>query len=300
MQKITDILNNKKFTKSIEFVPVRNGENYNELLEKIGYIKELGVDFISITKSAGGSLRGGTLPISYFAKEKYNIIPIAHFTCMDCSKQQIETELMDYHYMGLKNILALRGDPPIGTTMDEWKGEHRFAFQLVKQISDLNKGMYLPRQMLDKGEFREGLKTDFCIGVAAHPEENDLDKEISYLKLKVEKGAEFAITQMIFDAQLYKKYIELARKNNINIPIIPGVRPITKFKQITFTENLFKVKINEDFKQKIKGLDEQNTYDFGVNYTIDLCKRLKKYGAPGIHLFLLNNVELGKKILEKL
>src|SRR3989338_10942522 len=138
MKKITELLKEKKFTISVELVPPRNGEGKKDIHSKIKRLRGK-VDFVSITKGAGGSLRGGTLPISVFAKE-HGIIPLAHFVCRERTKAEIENDIIDLYYFEINNVLALRGDPPAGAKDEKWAGDYEYAYLLVKQISDLNKG----------------------------------------------------------------------------------------------------------------------------------------------------------------
>ena len=299
MKKLTDILGKKKFTISVEIVPVRNGEDIEVVLDKVSKLKKAGVDFISVTKSAMGSLRGGTLPVSHIVKQKYDIDTIAHFTCREQDQQQVENELIDHHYLGVKNILALRGDPPIGVKEKEWAGCYRYAWQLVKQIKDMNTGRYIPREGFDKGEFREGIKTDFCIGVASHPED-DIETEIRHLKAKVDAGAEFAVTQMIFDADRYADFVKKANDAGINIPILPGLRPVLSYKQCEFIENIFGVKTGKKFREHMKSLDKDKAKEYGVKYTVELVRKLKKAGAPGVHFFIINNIDLAVNIITQI
>jgi len=301
--KITELIG-EKFTQSAEMVPLRNWEDLESLLSKIGGLKELGMDFISVTKGAGGSLRGGTLPIAYLSKERYGIECIAHFTCMDSSIQQIENSLLDHHHFGIKNLLALRGDvpdvsPDVAGQCPQYKGDYKYAYQLARQISELNNGHYLAREGFDKEEkYKEGPKTDFCIGVAAHPEDDDLEKSLSYFEKKVEEGAHYAITQMVFDAGLYEKFISGAKDKGINIPVLAGVRPLTTYDQAVKTETKFKVPVPEKFKEALKGLGKEEAYKKGVELTAELCNDLKAAGAPGVHLFVMNNVDLVRDILQ--
>src|SRR3989338_305897 len=201
MKKITDLLKEKKFTVSVELVPPRNGEGKDEILNKIENLKGK-VDFVSVTKGAGGSLRGGTLPISVFAKE-HGIIPISHFVCRERTSAEIENDLIDMYYFDINNILALRGDPPAGAKDEVWDGDYEYAYLLVNQLKRLNHGKYLPRKNVDTEDSRPGIKTDFCIIVAGHPED-PVEKEIEHLKAKIEAGAEVIITQMIFSFKEYE------------------------------------------------------------------------------------------------
>ena len=298
MKKIIEILKEKKFTLSVELVPPRNGTSYDEIVNKLEQLKGK-VDFVSVTKGAGGSLRGGTLPISYFAQNKYGINTIAHFVCRERTKYEIENDLMDLYYFGIRNILALRGDPPAGHKEEEWDGDYKYAYSLVKQIKDMNKGLYLPRVNIDKGS-REGSKTDFCIIAAGHPED-PIKEEIEHIKAKADAGAEVIITQMIFSFETYKNYAEKLRKEGIKLPIIPGVRPIINYEQALSVEKFFNIPVADELKKGIKkAKTSKEAQDFGINYAISMIKKLKDYGAPGVHLFLLNDVWILEELLKKI
>jgi len=285
MKKITDILKEKKFTLSVELVPPRNGEGKEEILKKIKSLKGK-VDFVSITKGAGGSLRGGTSPIAVFAKEN-GIIPIAHFVCRERTKAEIENDIIDLYYFDINNILALRGDPPAGAKDEAWDGDYKYAYLLVKQIADLNKGIYLPRKNIDKGT-RQGVKTDFCIIVAGHPED-PIEEEIKHMKSKVDAGAEAIITQMVFSFEEYKNYVESLNEHGIDLPVIPGIRPLTSLKQAESVEKFFKLNIPDTLKKGLKGPE---AHKFGIGYTVDMIQKLKDCGAPGAHLFVLDDIGL--------
>lgn len=297
-KKITAILKEKKFTISVELVPPRNGEGKEGMLSKIRMLKGK-VDFVSITKGAGGSLRGGTLPISVFAKD-LGITPISHFVCRERTKAEIENDLIDMYYFNINNILALRGDPPAGAKDEEWDGDYEYAYLLVKQIGSLNKGRYLPRKNIDNENFRQDVKTDFCIIVAGHPED-PIEEELKHIKAKVDSGAEVIITQMIFSFEEYKKYAEDLRRNGVRLPIIQGIRPLTSFKQVESVENFFKLKVCDKLKYGLQSAKtDKEAYEFGVNYTSDIIKRLKEYGAPGVHLFVLNDIDIVEEILRRI
>jgi methylenetetrahydrofolate reductase (NADPH) len=292
MKKITDILKEGGFSISVELVPPRNGEGKKEILDKIEKLKG-NVDFVSITKGAGGSLRGGTLPISFFAKAK-GIIPLAHFVCRERTRAEIENELVDLYYFEITNVLALRGDPPAGAKGEEWDGDYLYAYLLAKQISDLNKGRYLPRKNMDGGSFREGVKTDFCIVVAGHPED-PFEEEIMHMKAKVDAGADVIITQMVFSFDDYKNYVEGLRSRGINLPVIAGIRPLTSLSQAESVERFFGLRVCDEL---MKGLRGEGAYDFGIKYTQEMIKKLKDFKAPGVHLFVLNDIGLVEEILD--
>lgn len=289
MEKITDILKKKDFTVSVEIVPPRNGSDPDDLFNDFRKIKDK-IDFVSVTKGAGGSLRGGTLPISFFVQQKFNLNAIAHFVCRERTIKEIENDLVDLHYFNIKNVLALRGDPPAGSK-EAWDGDYKFAFNLVDQIQRMNNGQYIPRDESEE-PFKLGVKTDFCMLVAGHPED-PIDIEISHMKNKIKAGADVIITQMIFSFEEYKNYVDSLRNAGITIPILPGIRPLRNIKQAESMENFFGLKIDNKLKE---GLLEGNE-KFSINYFSDFIKKLKDFGAPGVHLFILNDIDIVKKII---
>lgn len=256
---------------SLEIVPPRNGIDIEPILKKIERIKDK-VDFISVTKGAVGSLRGGTLPLSYFIQTRFNVPVMTHFVTRDYSKLKIENELIDLHHFGIRNILALRGDPPAGV-IEEWKGDYKYAYLLVEQIKRMNQGIYLPF----KGKERTGFKTNFRVAVAGHPE-----KGIEYMKFKVDAGADLIITQMVFSFDDFKEYVEKLRENGINIPVIAGVRVLKSLDEIKSTENFFGIKICDKLKENVKDWK---------NYYRDMILKINDFGS-GVHLFCLNDVDV--------
>ncbi|MFH1440355.1 MAG: homocysteine S-methyltransferase family protein [Candidatus Woesearchaeota archaeon] len=308
----------------VEVVPFPDGEPFRKMVYYLKQLKELDIDFISVTKSAGGSMRAGTLPIAYYAQEILKKPILAHFTCREFFPEEVETSLLDLWYMGIRNILALRGDPPGGVEDNKSKGIYKYAYQLVEHIKLLNDGKYLPKKFnsnriiedikknpenifsvkKDEINFSDGVKTNFSACVAAHPECSDWDEEMRFLKKKQDAGAEWAITQMMFDADEYERYVKKAREYGIIMPIVVGVRPITSSKQIAFTEKVFKVKVPDELKkilgaveasdkinEKIK-FNEKESYNAGVDYIIKFINKLKEKNCHGVQLFVLNDIKM--------
>jgi methylenetetrahydrofolate reductase (NADPH) len=301
MKKITELLN-EGFTHSVELVPPRNCSETNALFEKLSELSAIKPTFMSVTKGAGGSLRGGTLPLAYFAHAKYNIPSIAHFTCREINRYEVENQLVDQNYFGIKNILALRGDPPFGAKENDWTGEYSYAYQLVEQIRLANEGKYLSRPGVDKAHqgYHEGAKAGFCIGVAAHPQEAP-GKRTTYLKRKADAGADFAITQMVFDAERYEEFVEEARGVGIKIPIIAGVLPMDSKKKLIMAEKEFGVPVPGSFSEGLLEIEDDEEFrKKGLNATVSLCRKLKEKGAPGVHLFVFQNTKSAKEIFGKL
>jgi methylenetetrahydrofolate reductase (NADPH) len=297
-RKITDILKEKPFTLSVELVPPRNGTNIQETYDCIQKLSGK-VDFVSVTKGAGGSLRGGTLPITYFSKDKFGLDTIAHFVCRERTKQEIENELTDLHYFGIKNILALRGDPPAGAKDEEWKGDYKYAYLLAGQINQMNNGKFLPTPTM-KVDVRDGLPTDFCIIVAGHPED-PIEDEVEHLRHKINAGAEVIITQMIFSFEEYKIYVENLRRFGINLPVLAGVRPLVQYSQADSAQRFFGLKVADELIDGLKEReDKEEAWKFGINYTVDMLQKLKGYGCPGVHLFVLNDTKLIDDLLPRI
>ncbi|OQW53716.1 MAG: hypothetical protein A4S09_06615 [Proteobacteria bacterium SG_bin7] len=303
-KKITDFLKDYKFTLSAEVIPPRNGAEQANILTQIDLLVSHGAQFLSVTKGAGGSLRGGSLPIAHAIKDRFKVPSIAHFTCRDLTPQDVENQLIDHHYFGIRNILALRGDPPTG--QKEWKareGSYSYAYQLIQQIKKLNDGQFLERPDGPKAKSRE--KLDFSIGCAVYPEHPIEKERIDFFRLKVEHGAEYAISQMLFDSDAYSRFLELTAKAKVTIPVLPGTR-IIKTKEAgermakRFEINLPKsisstLGTDEDQKRDPKGVMEKSLEAF-----IRFIEKLKSIGAPGVHVFVLSDTEISCLLLQRL
>lgn len=289
--KITDVLKSKKFTLSAEMIPPRNGEDIRSTMDKLNKVVGSGVDFLSVTKGAGGSLRGGSLPISQTIKDHFTKPCIAHFTCRDLSPKDIENQLIDHHYFGIRNILALRGDPPMGEA--EWtspEGGYSYAYELIQQIKKLNNGEFLER----KGFVVEGREpTDFCIGAAVYPEHPDRKERLEFSRIKFEEGAEYGITQMIFDPDYYGDFCESLEGVNIKAPIIPGLRILRSQAQGEIMKTRFGCSVPDWYLKKLPKTHEKGEFSESViEPFLELVERMKKLGAPGVHIFVLSDIEL--------
>ena len=289
-QKLTEVLSQQKFTLSAEIIPPRNGSDQGKVLQQIETLVDSGAQFLAVTKGAGGSLRGGSLPIAQAIKERFTIPCVAHFTCRDLTPSEVENHLMDHHYFGIRNILALRGDPPDG--QPQWQpkeGGYNFAYQLIEQIHKLNQGIYLPRPGGPASEGSE--KTDFCIGAAAYPDHPNEEERLRFFQLKVQAGAEFGMTDMLFDPDSYGYFRDLCHKNGIHVPILPGTRLLKNQGQALKMQQKFKVKIPSSTLQALPGPSPEGADDIrrGLDLFMLLVERLKKLGAPGIHLYVISD-----------
>ncbi len=297
--KITEVLGKGSFTLSAEIIPPRNGAEQIDILKQIQTLIEAGAEFLAVTKGAGGSLRGGSLPIAQVIKEQFHVPCIAHFTCRDLLPVEIENSLMDHHYFGVRNILALRGDPPQGE--NEWKareGGYQYAHQLITQIKGLNSGVYISRPKGPTPVKQES--TQFCIGTAVYPDYPDIEEQTLYLKLKVAAGADYGITDMLFDPESYAVFIENALKNNIRIPLLPGTRLLKSKKQVDRMVKKFKVRLPPDLYQELPDEESPDTLEKSVTLFLKFVDRLKAYGAPGVHLFVISDTSGAAAALKQL
>jgi methylenetetrahydrofolate reductase (NADPH) len=284
--KLTDVLSRGRFTLSAEVLPPRNGSEQRQVLDQIGRLIHSGAEFLAVTKGAGGSLRGGSLPIAQTIKEQFGVPCIAHFTCRDLTPADVENQLMDHHYFGIRNILALRGDPPDGQS--EWKpreGGYQYAHQLIRQIRDLNAGKYLTRA--GGPDVKNQEPTDFCIGAAVYPEHPNEQERIEFFRQKVEAGAQFGISDMLFDPEVYARFLEQCAKNGIQVPILPGTRILKSQAQARRMMAKFRVQVPKQTLDALPEEDGPNALAQGLELFMGLVDRLKSYGAPGIHLFVI-------------
>ena len=296
---ITQILEDG-FTFSAEVFPPRNGKSPDIIFKKLERLAALDIGFISVTKGAMGSLRGGTVPIGFMISERYDMNALAHFRCRDMGRDEVENALVDHMYFGTKNMLAVLGDPVPGEggkALDP-KTHNIYACQLVNQISDMNNGIYQP--LKNTKEPRSGVKTDFCTGVACYPEAEDMEKELFVMVQKTDAGACFAITQMIFSAKAYSEYVQKVRDRGINIPIIPGIRPVTKMNHVLAAEEIFGANVPDALKQQLQTGSEEERNEVCIEFTLRLIRELKEAGAPGIHLFTMNDIDIIEEIMARL
>ncbi|OFZ21762.1 MAG: hypothetical protein A2X94_15870 [Bdellovibrionales bacterium GWB1_55_8] len=289
-RKLTDVLRESPFTLSAEVIPPRNGSEQAKVLDQIQLLTQAGAQFLAVTKGAGGSLRGGSLPIAQAIKETFGVPCIAHFTCRDLTPFEVENQLVDHHYFGIRNILALRGDPPEGVI--EWKpreGGYNYAYELIGQISSMNRGDYIPRP---GGPGRDGFeRTDFCIGAALYPDFPDSEKRISYFEKKVLAGAQYGITDMLFDPDVYARFRDQCDRNGITVPILPGTRILKSRSQALKMAARFNVTIPASLLSQLPEEPGPDSEERGIEVLLKLVSRLRELGAPGIHLFVISDAQ---------
>ena len=288
-RKLTDVLRHNRFTLSAEVMPPRNGAEQSAVLRQVEQLVAAGAHFLAVTKGAGGSLRGGSLPIAQAIKERFVVPAIAHFTCRDLVSEEVENQLVDHHYFGIRNILALRGDPPDG--QPEWRareGGYSYAYELIEQVRRLNAGCYLVRHGGPAPTAQQ--PTDFCIGAAAYPEHPDADEGMRFFRRKIDAGAHFAITQMVFDADVYGRFLDRCERARVDVPVLPGTRILRSRLQATRTAEKFGAAVPRVVRAalpaKLNGLDDPDATARGIDCFLRLVARLRALGAPGVHVFV--------------
>ncbi|MDQ3703212.1 MAG: methylenetetrahydrofolate reductase [Chloroflexota bacterium] len=286
---LTHVLRHNRFTLSAEVLPPRNGAEQSAVLGQVAQLVDASAHFLAVTKGAGGSLRGGSLPIAQAIKERFGVPAIAHFTCRDLVAEEVENQLVDHHYFGIRNILALRGDPPDG--LPEWRpraGGYNYAHQLIEQIRRLNEGQYLVRRGGPPSGGQE--PADFCIGAAAYPEHPDPQQGLVYFKHKVDAGAHFAITQMVFDADAYGRFLDRCARAGLGIPVLPGTRILRSRAQATKTAEKFGVSVPPGVRRTLPAAlqtpEDADATERGLECFLRLVERLRALGAPGVHIFI--------------
>jgi methylenetetrahydrofolate reductase (NADPH) len=232
-------------------------------------------------------LRPGTVAIAAAVKYKYNIPVVPHLLCGGFSIEETENVLIDMHFLGIDDVLALRGDPQKGNrNFIPEKNGHSFTSELVKQIADMNRGKYLEDSLVNPEP------TNFCIGVAGYPEKHfeaaNLQVDLENLKRKVEAGAAYIVTQMFFDNKAFVKFREDCSNAGIDVPIIPGIKPISAMNDIRLLPQTFHIDLpTELFNEVRKCKTDDEAREVGIEWTTMQSRELIKLGVPGIHYYTL-------------
>ncbi|RMH81431.1 MAG: methylenetetrahydrofolate reductase [NAD(P)H] [Acidobacteria bacterium] len=271
--KIGKYLREGKFSLSFEFFPPKTQEGEIELFETIKSLQPLSPTFVSVTYGAGGSTRERTRRVVEKIHRETKLTVMAHLTCIAHTKEELLDILQDYKRIGIENILALRGDIPLDTEPPHGACKH--AVEMVRLI-------------------RENFADHFSIGVASypegHPESPNMEWEFKFFKLKVDAGADFSITQMFFDNRYYYEFLELCQRAGINVPIIPGIMPITNFRQIQKFAQMCGATIPQNLIAKLEPYEEkpEELLKVSVDFAIEQCLDLLENRVPGLHFYTLN------------
>ncbi|RZM29695.1 MAG: methylenetetrahydrofolate reductase [NAD(P)H] [Pedobacter sp.] len=303
--KITDHIKNAqgKTLFSFELLPPMKGQSIKGIFDAIDPLMEFNPPFIDVTylredyiykQHANGLLekvsyrkRPSTVATCAAIMNKYRVDAVPHLICGGFTKDETENALIDLQFLGIDNVLVLRGDArKSDASFIPTPDGHAYASELLQHVVDMNNGKYL-HEHIDNSE-----KTDFCIGIAGYPEKHfeapNLQTDFKYLKLKVDLGAEFIVTQMFFDVNAYKTFVEKCREHGINVPIIPGLKPITSSKQLISLPKTFHLDIPMELSEAITACStEAAVREVGIEWMIEQCKQLKAIGAPVLHFYTM-------------
>ena len=300
---------------SFEIIPPQKGKSIQELYDNIDPLMEFKPPFIDVTTSReeyiyvdkGNGLlnkkltrmRPGTLGICASIKHKYQVDTVPHLLCGGFTKEETEYMLVDCHYLGINNIMALRGD----AMKDEQSfvpkpGGNNYAAELVSQIHQLNQGKYL-HEFMDSDN-----KADFCIGVAGYPEKHlespSLISDLKRLKEKVDAGADYVVTQMFFDNAKYFEFVAKAREIGIKVPIIPGIKPIAVMRHLQILPQIFRIDLPEDLINAVeKCKTPADIRQVGIEWAIQQSLELKAAGVPVLHYYSMGKSENIRQIATK-
>jgi methylenetetrahydrofolate reductase (NADPH) len=312
--KVTEhIKNAKKTLFSFEILPPLKGISIQSIYTSLDPLMEFNPSFVDVTyhreefvykKRADGLLerrsvrkRPGTVGICAAIMNKYQVDTVPHIICGGFSKEETENALIDLDFLGIDNVLVLRGDPIKSETyFKPNKGGHSYASELLGQVNEMNNGFYLDEDL------KNSAPTNFCIGVAGYPEKHfeapNMRSDIHFLKKKVEAGADYIVTQMFFDNQQYFDFVNLCRENDITIPIIPGIKPMSTKKQLTLLPQRFHLNVpNPLVDQVLKCKTNEAVRQVGVEWAIQQTKELIEFGAPCIHFYTMGKSDNVQKIV---
>jgi methylenetetrahydrofolate reductase (NADPH) len=288
---------------SFEILPPLKGKSITSIYDHLNPLMEFKPSWINVTyhrsetmfkKKTDGSFekvevrkRPGTVGICAAIMNHYKIDAVPHIICGGFTKRETEDALIDLNFLGVDNVLVLRGDAAKNETAFEPEhGGNHYAIDLLKQVARMNEGLYLDE------DIQNGVKTKFSIGVAGYPEKHfeapNLEIDLKRLKEKVDAGAEYIMTQMFFDNQKFFDFVKACRDNGINVPIIPGLKPLTSKKQLSVLPRIFHVDIPTDLSNEImKCKTDEDCEKVGIAWLVQQCKELKKFGVPVLHFYTL-------------
>ena len=301
---------------SFEVLPPLKGGSIDAIFNCLDPLMEFKPPFIDVTyhreefvynKRASGYYektairkRPGTVGICASIMHRYGVDAVPHLICGGFSKEETENALIDLKFLGIDNVLALRGDAR--HFEDKFIPEpdgHKYAVDLVDQIMDMNKGIYLDPSI------ENGSKSEFCIGVAGYPEKHfespNLEVDLAFTKKKIEAGADYIVTQMFFDNKRYFAFVDACRKVGIDVPIVPGLKPITRNYQLNSIPRKFFIDMPDDLASEVlKAKSKDAVTEIGIEWCIQQSKELKEAGVPCLHYYTMGDTDTTKKIVQAL
>ena len=314
--KVIDKINEAKQTLiSFEVLPPLKGKGIQSIFDGLDPLMDYNPSFINVTyhrsettfkKKADGVFekitirkRPGTVGICAAIMNRYNTFAVPHFICGGFNKNETEDALIDLAFLGVDNVLVLRGDAAKNeTVLEPEPNGHKYAIELLQQVTNLNNGVYL------EDDIKGGGKTNFCIGVAGYPEKHfeapNLDNDLLHLKAKVDAGAEYITTQMFFNNAKYFEFVEKCRAIGITVPIIPGLKPLSTKKQLTIIPKTFHVDLpTELVNEVLKCKTDEDVEQVGTEWLIQQSKELKAANVPILHYYTLGKSKMVYNVMKE-
>jgi methylenetetrahydrofolate reductase (NADPH) len=299
---------------SFELLPPLKGQHFEHVQQAVEPLMEFKPAFVNVTYHQEESVykplpngyiekktirkRPGTVGIAAALMYRYQVNVVPHIICGGFTREETENALIDLHFLGVRNLLVVRGDPqPSMKYFIPEPGGHAHAIDLVKQIVELNHGTYLEDDLLNV------TATDFCVGVAGYPEKHieapNMESDLKYLKMKIEAGAEYVVTQMFFDNRHYFDFVRRCRDAGITVPIIPGLKPISALGQLNTLPQTFNIDLPDDLVKAVQACaDNREVRQVGVEWAVHQSRELIKQGVPVIHFYTMGRSDNIKKIAE--
>jgi methylenetetrahydrofolate reductase (NADPH) len=314
--KVTDYLKNagNNTLISFEVLPPLKGSGMQDIFNLLDPLMEFKPPFIDVTyhreeyiykKQDSGYYektairkRPGTVGICAAIMHRYEVDAVPHLICGGFNREDTENALIDLNFLEINNVLALRGDAlQFDSKFVPEPGGNAYALDLVKQVDDMNHGRYLDENI------ENGQKTNFCIGIAGYPEKHfeapNMESDLAFIKKKVEAGADYIVTQMFFDNKKYFEYVESCRNAGIHIPIVPGLKPLTKLYQLSSIPRHFYINLPEDLVSAfLSAKTMEAKRQVGIEWCVAQSQELKAAGVPCLHYYTMGDVDTIKKIAE--
>lgn len=315
--KVIDIIRNTdRPLFSIEILPPVKGNSINRVYDIVDRLREFDPKFINITSHHSESIyqpqpdgshrkvsirrRPGTVAVAAALKYRYGITPVPHIICKGFTREETEYALLDLNFLEITNLFVVRGDDKpfdrLGHNRDDYND---YALDLQNQINEFNSGRGL------YGTAIEGIETPFSYGMACYPEKHEeapnMTSDISFLKQKVANGADYLITQMFFDNSKFFEFVERCRQEGITVPIIPGIKPITRASHLSVLPKIFRSEIPEALASELrKAKSDEEVRRIGVEWSVAQCRELIAHGVPGVHFYTIHAAESVREVASQI
>lgn len=312
MKVIDHYQNAKEPLISFEIIPPRRGGSVQHVFDSLDKVIRFHPPFIDVTSHAAeayyeelnnGTMkrhikrkRPGTIGLCAAIKHRYGVDPVPHILCKGFTKEETEDALIELNYLGIDNVLAIRGDNGTPKPIRKDRSINEYAVDLVKQIKNMNEGYYLEDMM-------DAAQTDFCVGVGGYPEKHfeapNMEWDIKRLKEKVDAGADYIVTQMFYDNDAYFEFVDKCRAAGIEVPIVPGLKVITNVRHLKSLPSIFYINLPNELTEAISS-DPEHVKDIGIEWTTKQCKELLDKGVPGLHFYIMANPNPVIEVIESL